>query len=599
MNDLTPWTPSRRGFLGLAAAATAGLALSACGTASTPNEKPKSSGSGGAAGGTNGNTGTPRKGESGEMLLVAGFQWGPPTNFNPIGPSPAWPSGGGQHQLIYESLVRWNMLDGSFTKGLGTEIKSVDETTMEVPLSEGTKWADGQDLTADDVVFTYQLAKDNQLSYSNVWEYLDSVTAKDPRTVQFKLKKAKLNPGTVRASIAGTLILPKHIWSKIDKSKLQSEPNLKPVGSGPFEVDKADNTQIIVKRRDDYWGKTLFGTPAMKAIAHPIFKGNQDGDLALASNQVDASQQFTAQIWKMWQDQKKPVGTWLKDKPYYLPGGMPSLLFNLETPGLKDVNVRKAIAHAINFPDISAKAMSSYSDAIQASLIVPKGSEEKFFDKAAAEKNGWTYDPKKAEKILTDAGATKGSDGIYKLKDGTRLGPWKLITPAGWTDWNTSCEIIAKSLKAIGIDVSTNFPEAPTAISAIQNGNFELAHYNYSGVGPASPWSRFRDALDDRGVPPVGKTAFQNYGRFKNAEVPKLLDEAGAATDDAKAKAAYAKLDDIFRENVPFVPVMYRPLEFYEFNSSTWTNFPTEANPYAPPTWSGSGIEWMFKLKKA
>ena len=43
--------------------------------------------------------------------------------------------------------------------------------------------------------------------------------------------------------------------------------------------------------------------------------------------------------------------------------------------------------------------------------------------------------------------------------------------------------------------------------------------YSYTGVNPASPWIRFRDALDDRGVPAVGKTAFWNYNRFKNAEV--------------------------------------------------------------------------------
>jgi peptide/nickel transport system substrate-binding protein len=44
---------------------------------------------------------------------------------------------------------------------------------------------------------------------------------------------------------------------------------------------------------------------------------------------------------------------------------------------------------------------------------------------------------------------------------------------------------------------------------------------------------------------------------------------------------------------------MYRPLEFYEFNTSTWTNFPTEENPYAPPMWGNAGIAWIFKLKKA
>ncbi len=46
------------------------------------------------------------------------------------------------------------------------------------------------------------------------------------------------------------------------------------------------------------------------------------------------------------------------------------------------------------------------------------------------------------------------------------------------------------------------------------------------------------------------------------------------------------------------MPLMYRPLSFYEFNASNWENFPTEENPYAPPMWSGAGIQWLFKIKK-
>jgi peptide/nickel transport system substrate-binding protein len=76
------------------------------------------------------------------------------------------------------------------------------------------------------------------------------------------------------------------------------------------------------------------------------------------------------------------------------------------------------------------------------------------------------------------------------------------------------------------------------------------------------------------------------------------LDAAAAAKSDAEAKSAYAQLDKIYRANVPAVPLMYRPLSFYEFNASNWENFPTEENPYAPPMWSGAGIQWLFKIKK-
>ena len=71
-----------------------------------------------------------------------------------------------------------------------------------------------------------------------------------------------------------------------------------------------------------------------------------------------------------------------------------------------------------------------------------------------------------------------------------------------------------------------------------------------------------------------------------------------ARSPTLEAKTAYAKLDKIYRENVPVVPLMYRPFQFFEFNESNWTNFPTEENPYAPPMFGGAGIQWLFKIKK-
>ncbi|MBM7799588.1 peptide/nickel transport system substrate-binding protein [Microlunatus panaciterrae] len=587
----TGWETSRRRFLSISGlalgGAAVGLGAAGCGTAKTGNDV------NGAAKG--------RPGAAGETLFVSGFQWGPPTNFNPVGPSPAWPTGGGSIQLIYETLVRFNMVDGSLQPGLGTELKENDGgKSFTVALQEGTKWSDGKDLTADDVVFTFEIAKDASLSYSNVWEYLESVSATDPRTVEFKVKAKPFNPLPVKNAIAGTYIIPKHIWEEFATAKtLAKQANTKPVGSGPFLLDKYDQTQITLKRRDDYWGKAIFGTPAMTAVVHPVFKTGNDGDIKLQSGDIDASQQFTPQIWKMWEDKKKPIHTWLKEKPYYLPGNIPLLQINQTVKGLDNPKVRQAIAYAIDTPNIASTAMSDYSEPANASLILPTGFEEAFYDKDAVAKDGWTFDKNKAVEILEkELKAKKGSDGIYKLPDGTRLGPWTLITPTGWTDWNTACEIVAKSCQAVGIDVKTEFPQAPNVTSKMQNGDFQLACWSASGVSPASPWSRFRDLLDDRGAAPVGKTTFYNFTRFKHPDVPKLLDDAGAATTDDERKTIYQKLDAIYRQTIPVVPLMYRPLEFYEFNESNWTGFPTEANPYAPPMWQGAGITWLFKIKK-
>ena len=588
---VTGWTPNRRRFLSVAGLAVGGAVVgttaAGCGTAQTGN----SSGGGGEAKG--------RAGAAGETLFIAGFQWGPPTSFNPFGASPAWPTGGGQSQLIYESLLRFNLLDGSLTGGLAKEVQQPDEKTIVLPLQDGTKWSDGSELTAEDVAFTFDLAKQTALSFSTIWNYVDSIAATDARTVTIKLKDDPYNPGFVKNVLSTTLIVPKAVWSKIAPDKITADTNLTPVGSGPYKLDKADQTQVSLARDDAYWGKGVFGTPAMTAINHPIFKSNNDGDLKLESGEIDVSQQFTAQIWKMWEDKDAPVGTWLKDKPYYVPGNIPLIIFNLEKKGLDNPKVRQAIAYSIDYANIASTAMSDYSAPANASLIIPTGYESKYYDSAAVESEGWKYDKNKAVEILEgDLKAKKGSDGIYVLPDGTKLGGWKVICPTGWTDWNTALEIVAKSAQAVGIGITTEFPQAPTWTQKMQNGDFDIVMNGYSGVSPASPWIRFRDALDDRGVAPIGKRADWNYGRFKNAEVAALVDAAAGAKSDDEAKTAYASLDKIYREEIPCVPLMYRPLEFYEFNTSNWEGFPTEDEPSAPPMFSGAGIGWLFKLKR-
>ncbi len=572
------------GITGLALGTAAiGLGATGCGTAQTGS----SSGDGAAKG---------RAGVAGDTLFVF-VASGVPTNFNPLGTNPAWPTAIGQSQLIYETLLRFNLLDGTLQPGLAKEMQEPEPGVLVLPLQDGTKWSDGTELTADDVVFTFELAKKTSLNYTNVWTYLESVEATDPRTVTFTVKKKPYNPGSVKDAIAGNFIVPKHVWGSIAPANVIKETNLKPVGSGPFTLKSYDQTQINLARFDDYWGKAIFGTPAMTAINHPIFKSNNDSDLKLASGDLDAAQTFTSQIWKMW-EKGAPVGTWLKDKPYYLPGNLPLLEINSSVKGLSNVKVRQAIAYCIDYANIASTAMSSYSDPANASLILPSGAEGKYYDQAAVDSGGWKHDPAKAVDILeNELKCTKGADGIYSLPDGTRLGPWSAITPTGWSDWNTALEIVAKSCKAVGIDVSTKFSQAPQVTTAIQNGDFELACWNASGVSIASPWTRFRDVLDDRGIPPIGQTAFANFTRFKHPDVAGLLDSVGSASE-AELKEIYTKLDTIYREGLPVIPLMYRPNEFYEYNASNWTNFPDEKNPYAPPGWTGASIGWIFKIKK-
>ena len=118
--DWRSWNPSRRRFLTLTGLAVGGAVIgttaAGCGTAQTGSQQ-----------GTGEQQGRP--GASGETLFVAGFQWGPPKSFNPLAASPDFPVANGQPQYIYESLLRFNLLDGSLQPGLAKTVEQKDDTT--------------------------------------------------------------------------------------------------------------------------------------------------------------------------------------------------------------------------------------------------------------------------------------------------------------------------------------------------------------------------------------------------------------------------------------------------------------------------------------
>lgn len=532
-----------------------------------------------------------------ETLYIAGLQWGPFITFNPLAPNITWPAGG-PNMLIYENLFAFNLVTGELDPLLAKELTMVDDTTMEVTLQDGTAWQDGTPLTVDDVLFSFELAKTHDdLDYALFWDYVTEMTATGDRTIQIKLNPDQLNIGQVRYWLAWERILPKHVWEEraAGDTPLSQVVDEAPVGSGPYKVLNFTTERVALERHEDYWGAEVYGTPAPKYLVHPIFDSNDAGNLAFQQGQVDLSQQFAPQIWQMWEDRGLAVGTWFTDAPYHIPGNIPMLHINMTRPGLDNVLVRRALAYAINYEQIAETAMSRYSTPVQPSLIIPSGGEEKFFNADQVAELGWEYNPEESRRILEEElGATKGSDGIYVLADGTRLGPWKVNAVYGWTDWMTAVELVAQNATEAGFDITTEFPEAPVLTTRRNAGDFDLVIWTHTGASPASPWRRFHDVMDIRGVPAMGENAFWNWNRFDPEGAADLLDQAAAATDEATQIDLYGQLDRIFLENIPTIPLMYRPLEFYEFNESVWTGFPTADNPVAPPLHNHAGVRVHF-----
>ncbi|WP_413375720.1 ABC transporter substrate-binding protein [Paenibacillus taichungensis] len=545
---------------------------------------------------------TPRN----ETLYINGLQWGPPTNFNLLSGNPAFPVNyGNSRELVYETLFMVNQLDGGLEPLLGNSYEWTDETTLRIELNADAKWSDGTAFTADDVVYTYELGKKYDINWSSFWTYISEVKADGAQAVEIKLNPDNPNKLTVLDSIELIPMLPKHIWEEIEKKNnndltaIRKEINDNPVGTGAYKLHFYNDQKITIVRDDNYWGQKLFGKlPAPKYITHVIYKDNAAGDLAFKSGQVDVSQQFIPQVWKMWEG-GAAVKTYLKDAPYYLPGSMPSIFFNLSKAGLDNADVRRAIAMSINYDKISELAMSGYSAPMQPSLTLNSDAESKYIDQDAIKSLQWTMDIEGANALLDKIGATKGKDGTRVL-NGTRLGPFEVECPYGWSDWNAALEIVAQSAKAIGIEIRTKFPESPVWTNDLQTGKFDIImNTPAGGVSPSQPWNRAMTIMYSKGVAPMGEMAFWNWGRYQNDRADAIIEEIPSVSDEAKLKSLYTELNTIWLKDIPSIPLMYRPWVFDTVNESVWKGFPTEGDgTNIPPQISmdGAGIKALYQI---
>ena len=527
-----------------------------------------------------------------ETLYIGGFDWAPPSTFNPLDYDPNFPIDGNV-RLMYETLVTYNQITDKLEPMLADSFTKTD-SSITVHLDEKAKWNNGNPVTVEDVIFTFHVDSILPTPRHGNWQYLSSVKADGNNNIVFNFASNNRNPLIILNAIAETSILPKAVFEPIIAAArdgqtynfakvVEFKNDSMPVVSGPYNLKAFSPDKIVLERNDNYWGNANHGgkQPAPKYIIHSLYNGNNHFNSAMTKGYLDVSSIFLPQIWNKAKD---GIRAWSREEPYHLPGSITTLIINQQVEPFTDPAFRRALAHSVNFEKIKSRANSNYTPAIQAGFILPFGPEARFFNKEDADKYGYTYNTEKAKEILTEAGYTWNAEGKLLDKQGKPVRPISIECPQGWTDWEDAIKVIVESFGEVGITAEQNFVDYSEWDKNLRHCTFDLAMKTQTAeLSAATPWTRFDQVMGSVALKPVGEDAFSNQGRFKNDDANLLLAKIPTITSEEELTNAYRELNKIFMETIPVLPVMYRPTQYYQFSTKHWTNFPTEENPYAPP----------------
>lgn len=444
--------------------------------------------------------------------------------------------------LIFDGLVSSDLEFNTTTDNSMTESmeESEDGLTYTIKLREGIKFHDGEDLTADDVVFTYNIPLSDEYDgpRKSYFESLESVEKVDDLTVKFTLKKVDVQFPVVGLGFG---ILPEHILGDVPISELgEHEFNTKnPIGSGPFTFSEwKDGEYVKVEAFDDYYqGRPHLDSITMKIIpdANAMLTQLQNRDIDYWSGVP----QSDVETVKGFADS---IGIRLENG---LALSYSFLGYNLRNDLFKEKEVRQAITHAIDRETIVASIMEGYGEVAH----VPESPLSWAYNPDVPK---FDYDVEKAKQMLADAGWTPGEDGILE-KDGKRFS-FEIKTNQGNKVREDITVLLQDQLKEVGIEAKPKIVEFSSLIADIDPDvwNFEAIVLGWSlGIDP-DPSGIFHTKEIKKGL---------NFAGYSNPELDKLMDEQLQERDKEKRKEQIGIIQQLLAEDQPY-SFLYYPDEF-------------------------------------
>lgn len=430
---------------------------------------------------------------------------------------------------IFNSLLKYDKnleLTGELAQSWQV---SADKKTITFHLKPNLKWADGQALTSEDVLFTWKVMTDDKTRtpYGADYKLVKNASAPDPQT--FVVSYAHPYAPALD-SWASLHVLPKHILQGQDINN--SDFSRHPVGSHYYQLASWKNGESISLVRNP---NATQGAPKIDRLMSRIIPDKAAQFLELMADNIDSMALNSVQYARIFP--ARPELNQQFNLYKELGNSYTYLGFNLKRKPFDDVRVRKAFNYAIDKQEII--------DGVLLGLGEPVSSPYKPGTRWSNPKlSPYPYDPEKAKSLLAEAGySDHDGDGIVD-KNGQPLS-FEILTNQN-KEREMTAVLIQRRLKEIGVDVSIRVVEWATFISRfIKTGDFSAVVLGWGLGQEPDQFNIWHSSQQEPGQ--------FNFIGYKNPQVDHLLESGRLELDPDKRMKIYHQFAEILYQDSPIV----------------------------------------------
>ncbi len=451
-------------------------------------------------------------------------------------------------QLVWDTLIYRDPKTNEYKGQLAKEWKWVDDKTLDLTLREGIKFHNGEEFDADDAVYTLNFVakpENKVVTQTNV-HWIASAEKLGKYQIRVKLKEPF--PAAIEYLAGPVVMHPNEYYAQVGPQGM----NQKPVGSGPYRVvEVVQGKSVKLVANPDYPKELHKSVPKIRNLEIRFLPDRQTQNAEMMAENLDF-------IMGVQPDQAAA----LKNMPHLqsVEGETMRIVFlNFNTreggpvPAMRDIRVRKAIAHAMPKVQMVRQLLGEKARLIN---VVCFPSQFGCDDTGAPT---YTYDPNRARDLLKEAGFgpnNKLEFDIYAYRE------------------RDQTEAMIGALRAVGITANLKFMQYAAMREQIRANKVAISHQT---------WGSF--SVNDTSASTPNYFKFGADDMARDPEVRDLLEKGDTSVDPALRKEAYRKALTMIQEKVLAVPLYALTTHYVASKSLNFATYPDEMPRFWEMSW--------------